>query len=256
MTTATLHLDSPALGGATTYSIILPDPAKVGPGPYSVLLQLHGKSDDHRAWLEKSRLSSHVERMPLIVVMPSGGNFWWSNVTPEGADGSYDLNYEGYLVQDLWAHVNATFPVRAGARWAIGGLSMGGFGAIRLGLKYPDRFCSIFAHSSVIKTTRELEQIFPLISPAQRTDMDCYLWAEKRTREDLPRLGFDCGLDDQLIGDNRRFHAHLERLGLPHTYAEHEGGHTWDYWDLHVHTALAQHCDVLGIAPKQPATNE
>jgi S-formylglutathione hydrolase FrmB len=250
MTIGTLHFDSPALAGPTTYSVILPDPEKAGPGPYPVLLQLHGRYDDHRAWLEKSRLWSYVERLPLIVVMPSGGKFWWSNVTPQGASNSYALDYEDYLVHDLWAHVNATFPVRAGARWAVGGLSMGGFGSIRLGLKHPDHFCSIFAHSSVIPTDGELEQMLPLISPAQRADMDCYRWAGKRTRDDMPRLGFDCGLDDHLLRDNRRFHAHLEHLGLPHTYDEHPGGHNWDYWDVHVRRALAQHCEVLGIAPK------
>ncbi len=197
---------------------------------------------------------SYVERIPLIVVMPSGGNFWWSNVTPVGTtDPDLSLNYENYLVNDLWAHINSTFPVRAGERWAIGGLSMGGFGSVRLGLKYSDRFCSIFAHSSVFPTADELERLVPLISPAARADMDCYRLAEARTPVDLPRLSFDCGVDDFLIGNNRRFHAHLERLGLPHTYAEYAGAHTWDYWDLHIQEALAQHCEVLGIAPRPVA---
>jgi len=51
----------------------------------------------------------------------------------------------------------------------------------------------------------------------------------------------------RLIDSNRRFHAHLERLGLAHTYAEYPGAHTWDYWDTHVQEAIAQHCQVLGI---------
>ncbi|MGA7732097.1 MAG: alpha/beta hydrolase-fold protein [Chloroflexia bacterium] len=250
MTTGTIRIESRALKGPTTYSIIVPDEDKAGPGPYPVLLQLHGRYDDYRAWLDKSRLWSYVERIPIIVVMPSGGNSWWSNISPQGTDDpAYALNYEDYLVHDLWMHVNSTFPVRADARWALGGLSMGGFGAIRLGLKYPDRFCSIFAHSSVIPTAENLEYWLPLISPAARADLDCYRWAATRTSADLPRLGFDCGVDDYLIDDNRRFHTHLDRLGLPHTYSEHAGGHTWDYWDLHVREALVQHCEVLGIAP-------
>lgn len=248
MTTGTMHFDSRALQGATTYSIIVPDADKAGSGPYDVLLQLHGRLDDHRAWLEKSRLWNYVERLPLIVVMPSGGNFWWSNISPHGsAEPEYALNYEDFLVQDLWAHVNATYPVQAEARWAIGGLSMGGFGAIRLGLKHPDRFCSIFAHSSVIPTIDELGEWFHLLSPEARADMDCYRWAVERTPEDLPRLGFDCGVDDHLIEHNRRFHAYLESRGLPHYYAEHAGEHNWDYWDLHIRKALSQHCEVLGI---------
>jgi S-formylglutathione hydrolase FrmB len=250
MPTGTIHFDSRALQGATTYTVFLPDPGKAGPGPYPVLLQLHGRYDDHRAWMEKSRLWSYVERIPLIVVMPSGGNFWWSNISPHGMnDPVYAFNYDDFLMQDLWEHVMVTYPVRTGERWAVGGLSMGGFGALRLGLKYPDRFCSIFAHSSVIPTAMELDEWLPLVTSEARADMDCYRWAERRTPEDLPRLSFDCGVDDWLVDHNRRFHLHLERLGLPHTYAEHAGGHTWDYWDLHVREALVQHCDVLGIAP-------
>ncbi len=253
MATATVRLDSRALRGATTYSLILPDPLKAGPGPYHVLLQLHGMHDDHSAWLEKARLWNYVERLPLIVVLPSGGNFWWSNFRTAPAAGrpgpAFALDYEDYLMADLWPHIQANFPVRPAARWAIGGLSMGGFGAIRLGLKYPAHFCSIFAHSSVLPSAADLADWLPVLAPEARADMDPYRWADARTADDLPRLGFDCGLDDYLLPQNRRFHAHLESRGLPHTYAEHPGAHTWDYWDLHVQQALIQHCQVLGLTP-------
>ena len=252
MATGIINLDSPALRGATTYSIILPDAAVAGPGPYPVLLQLHGMHDDHNAWLQKSRIWVYVERLPLIVVMPSGGNFWWSNLLLDSGSGEagpeFALRYEDYLVRDLWEHVQGTFPARPGAKWAIGGLSMGGFGAIRLGLKHPDRFCSVYGHSSALPNEAEILQRIPLKNREAIEDMDCYLWAKQRTAADLPRLSFDCGTDDYLIQQNRRFHAHLEQLGLPHTYKEYPGGHTWDYWDTHFPEALTQHCDVLGIA--------
>ena len=251
MATGTIHLNSSALEGMTTYSIILPDPAKAERGPYPVLLQLHGAHDDHTAWLEKTRIWVYVERLPLIVVMPSGGNFRWSNLRmgpPPGIDG-LGLNYEDYLVRDLWEHVQGSFPARPGARWAIGGLSMGGFGAIRLGLKHPNRYCSIYAHSSAIHTQSVLAERMPALSPEALADMDCYRWASRRMPADLPRLSFDCGTSDVLLNQNRRFHEHLEGLGLPHTYREYPGGHTWDYWDTHVQEALAQHCEVLGIRP-------
>lgn len=253
MATGTLRMDSRALQGATTYSIILPDPAKAGPGPYPVLLQLHGMHDDHTAWLDKSRLWIYVERLPLIVVMPSGGNFWWSNLRlgqPEEIDpAAFALNYEDYLVRDLREHIEGNFPTRRGVPWAIGGLSMGGFGAVRLGLKYPNLFCSVYAHSSALLSEREFAQRAPILPAATRADMDVYRWAALRTPADLPRLSFDCGLADNLLGQNRYFHAYLEKRGLPHRYAEYPGGHTWDYWDLHVQEALVQHCEVLGIAP-------
>jgi enterochelin esterase-like enzyme len=59
----------------------------------------------------------------------------------------------------------------------------------------------------------------------------------------MPRLAFDCGTDDHLLDQNRRFHAFLDARGIRHTYREHPGGHTWEYWDAHVQEALKQHMD-------------
>src|SRR5947209_5525594 len=181
MATGTIRMDSPALRGATTYSVILPDPEKVGPGPYPVLLQLHGMHDDHMAWLEKSRMWIYVERLPLIVVMPSGGNFWWSNlqIGREGTVGirGMSLNYEDFLVRDLRDHIEGNFPTRRGQPWAVGGLSMGGFGAIKLGLKYPDLFSSVYAHSSPLLSESELANEMALLTPQARAEMDVYALA-------------------------------------------------------------------------------
>jgi enterochelin esterase-like enzyme len=79
--------------------------------------------------------------------------------------------------------------------------------------------------------------------------MDCYRLAEQLDPATMPRLGFDCGTEDDLLGDNRNLHTLLERRKLPHTYNEHPGAHTWDYWDLHVRTALKQHAEVFNIQP-------
>jgi S-formylglutathione hydrolase FrmB len=129
---------------------------------------------------------------------------------------------------------------------AIGGLSMGGYGALRLGLKYPDRFGSIWAHSAGI---RPLDEAF-LAHFDDPDDTSVFHHADRiRGQADLPRLSFDCGVDDSLIEFNRDFHRHLDGIGLPHQYREHPGAHTWDYWDEHVLEALGQHAEVLGIAP-------
>ena len=63
----------------------------------------------------------------------------------------------------------------------------------------------------------------------------------------LPALRIDCGLGDFLLQDNRRFHQHLEKLGIPHEYAEYPGEHNWAYWDTHVQEAIAFFARALGI---------
>ena len=237
----TVECHSPALARAVTYTALVPD---VGTPPFAVLYQLHGASDDHRAWLYKSNLLRVVEGLPLVVVMPSGENGYYVDVPPLRA-------LEQLVVHDIPAHLTRAFRVRQG-RAAIGGLSMGGYGAIRLGLKHPDRYASIFAHSSRLPARRELPTLAWThgSDAAGCDDLDVDWLAERVDRATMPALAFDCGVDDHLIGDSRRFHARLEALGVPHAYAEHAGAHTWDYWDRHLAEAIAHHARVLGIEPQ------
>jgi len=213
----TVEHHAPALDRTVAYTALVPDR---GTPPFAVLYQLHGASDDHRAWLYKSSLLRYVDGLPLLVVLPSGENSYY--VGP----------WEKLVVDDLAAHVARTFRVRPG-RAAIGGLSMGGYGAIRLGLLHPDRYASIFAHSSRL--------------PQGDGDGDVGVVAGRVDRATMPALAFDCGVDDHLIEDSRRFHARLDALGLPHQYREHAGAHTWDYWDEHVREAIAWHTRVLDL---------
>jgi S-formylglutathione hydrolase FrmB len=255
MAVATIQFKSPALERDATYIALIPDPAIVGPGPYPALVQLHGYTDDQTAWLYKSRLWEHAELYPMIVILPATHNGWWSNLGRPN-------NWEDYVVRDLIGHVQATLPVKPGP-WAIGGLSMGGFGALRLGLKHPRVFNSIWAHSSAIFDPAKTEPIPFIWDDPQLTDqaraaykveLSCYHWAEQLDKAGAPRISFDCGVDDFLIEHNRSFHTHLEQLGIPHTYNEHPGAHTWEYWDTHVVSALAQHAEVFGITKAKPPT--
>ncbi len=229
----TVECHAPALDRAVTYTALIPES---GTPPFAVLYQLHGALDDHRAWLYKSNLLRFIEGLPLIVVLPSGEN------------GYYVGAFEELLVYDLPAHVSRTFRVGEG-RAAIGGLSMGGYGAIRLGLKYPDRYASIFAHSSRLPARAELPALAwaRVRDAGALDDRDVDALAARADGRTLPALAFDCGVDDPLLADNRRFHARLEELGLPHVYQEHPGAHTWDYWDRHVQEAIAHHARALGL---------
>ena len=239
MSVLTVRFTSEALAKQTSFNVIHPDE---GEGPFPVLMQLHGYSDDSFSWLYNSNLVRHAGEYPLIVVLPDGGTARYLNLPVHDRYGPQ--RYEDLVMRDIPAQVERMFHLRPGS-WAIGGLSMGGYGALRLGMKHPEMFASIWAHSSAF-------HIDHLVDPAlvqDAADADVLVHAEQIARRaDLPTIAFDCGVDDEgLIDHNRALHARMDALEIPHHYAEHPGGHTWDYWDEHVREALAQHARVLGL---------
>lgn len=238
MVLATVQFMSKSLWRLATYTVLLPDEPTTHSGPYPVLYQLHGGNEDHTAWLHQSSLGRYTRGLPLIVVLPDGGQSRWAN------DGQPFSHYEDFLMEDLADHIVKTFHATTN-NWAIGGNSMGGFGAVRLGLKYPHRFSSVWAHSGIYPTADNLPEHWYWSGKAE--DLDCYTLAAQSDPSTMPRLSFDCGIDDHLLDSNRRFHAYLEERAIPHTYQEHSGGHDWRYWDAHMQEALRQHADVLKL---------
>ncbi len=240
-----VNYTSPSLGKMAVMNVVMPEPGGE-PGPYPVFYLLHGFSDDQSAWMRRTSIERYASEYPLIVVMPDGGRGFYT-------DAAEGFAYESALVKDVLGFVDATFPTRAerGGR-AIGGLSMGGYGAMKLGLKYPDLFCSVNSHSGALgfatykDPNEEFQRIFGP-NPAGGEN-DAYALAERLERDRMPALLIDCGTEDFLLDDNRDFHVHLERLGLRHDYHEYPGSHDWAYWDQHVQAALRFHAHRLGIA--------
>ena len=238
MSIAKVQFKSEAMGRQVYYNVLLPDE---GEGPFPVLMQLHGLGDSCDSWIQRSNLSRHVADLPMIVVLPDGASSGYVNW--KSAERLHKNRYEDLLMNDIPDHLRRHFNVAEG-KWAIGGLSMGGYGAMRLGLKYPERFSSIWAHSSAFHIDRVLD---PALVENQE-DGSVYRHADAVAgRADMPVISFDCGVEDELLEHNRRFHEHLQSLNIEHRYAEHEGAHTWDYWDEHIVEALAQHARVLGL---------
>lgn len=242
MSVLTVRFHSLALGKKTSFNVIHPD---VGEGPFPVLMQLHGYSDDSFSWIYNSNLVRHVADLPLIVVLPDGGTSRYVNMARHERFGLQ--RYEDLLVNDIPAEVRRLFNVRPG-QWAIGGLSMGGQGALRIGMKHSEQFGSIWAHSSGLLQP-DPEWLAMLDDP---NDANCFVQAERLKRrvdagEVLPAIAFDCGVDDFTIEGNRALHEHMDKIGLMHTYLEYPGAHTWEYWDDHVQQAIAQHAEVLAI---------
>jgi len=246
MAFAAIQFYSPVLQKAVSMNVILPEQG--GPGPFPVYYLLHGLSDDHSIWSRRTRLEWYVRDWPLIVVMPDGGRSFYCDAVEGPA-------YETYFLEDVIGFVDRTFhTLAARAGRVIGGLSMGGYGAMKLALKFPDHFCSVVGHSGCYAIARRTprEELGPELlrifgpNPAGGKD-DVFILAENVDRAKLPAIRFDCGLEDFLLDDNRAFHAHLKQLGIPHEYEEFPGEHTWTYWDEHVPEALTFHARALGL---------
>ena len=247
-----VHWSSTVLAKKVGTYVILPEPSVVQP-PFATFYLLHGLSDDYTVWLRRTRIEWYVRELPLMVVMPDGyRGFYTAN-----ADGH---DYARYVADELVEFVERNFPAqRSREGRCVGGLSMGGYGALRLALGYPDRFASANSHSgAVLHGHRNAPRPDGPLSPAEfrrifgehpeGSDHDLLELARRAAAAgSLPRILLDCGTEDFLIEDNRAFHRALRQLNVPHEYREFPGAHDWDYWDRHVRDALAFHAHALSL---------
>lgn len=249
MAFATINYHSRSLQKASSFNIVFPDDPSI-PRPWSVYYLLHGLSDDHTIWMRRTSIERYVAGLPLVVVMPDGGRGWYTNAKEGYA-------HEDDLINDVVGLIDRTFPVKAErAGRAIGGLSMGGFGAVKIGLKHHDMFASVNSHSgalafphSDVKNARSVSPEFTRVFGENPTGgpEDPFAIVEKIDHGRVPAMRIDCGTEDFLIQHNRDFHAHLTKLHIPHEYQEYPGEHNWVYWDQHVQEAIAFHAKNLRL---------
>lgn len=253
MAFARINYHSRSLQKASSVSVVFPDDPGT-PRPWWAFYLLHGLSDDDTIWMRRTSIERYVAGLPLVVVMPDGGRGWYTNAQIGSA-------YEDDLMKDVVGLIDRTFPVRAERSGrAIGGLSMGGYGAVKLGLKHHETFGSINSHSGALGMLREdwsadprrkdlapeLERIFGRAHKGGPEDP--FALVEKVDHGRIPPMRIDCGKDDFLIEQNRAFHRHLESMHIPHEYEEFPGEHNWPYWDQHVQEAIAFHVRNLKIS--------
>jgi len=233
MAFATVNFKAEALGKQSAVQVIVPEAA---PGPFPVLYLLHGLSDNHTTWNLRVPVEAMVGDRPLMVVMPDGGrSFYCNNPAPGGGQ------YEDYIAEDLIGFIDRTFPTIAGREGrALAGNSMGGYGAAMLAMRHAEMFCAAVSHSGAMYFAHEgrpieHDYVSALVGALSSDGYDLFKLAERRRPTgERPALRIDCGTDDFLLESNRDFHRHLDALGIAHEYAEHGGGHDWDYWREHL----------------------
>ncbi|MBI1177603.1 esterase family protein [bacterium] len=244
---------SPALKQRADITLFVPKQA-ANSNDLPLIILMHGVYGSHWAWALKGGAHRTAQRMidhgtipPMVIAMPSDG-LWGdgSCYVPHGvAEAQRELrstnpDFEKWIVEDVPAAAREAVPsVTNRSPQFIAGLSMGGFGALRIGAKYPEMFRAISGHSSATHF-EQLEKAIeePLASygcaAANRSALETIL----QNRDRLPPLRFDCGVDDFLIELNRSLHTALEEEGVPHIYEEFPGAHTWPYWEKHLEETL------------------
>jgi S-formylglutathione hydrolase FrmB len=243
-----LHWHSEVLRKQTTTWVLLPDR---GTPPFAVFYLLHGLSDDHTFWVRQTRIEAFAAPWPMIIVMPDGGRGFYTNhaAGPQWAT---------HIAEELPAMIERTFPANTTREGrCIGGLSMGGYGALRLALGYPDRYISANSHSGALlgptlsRNVVSMDEYHQMFGPAfEGSEHDLIVLARraKAAGVTLPALRIDCGIEDHLLEANRQVHRGLLELGVEHEFADqNSGGHTWEYWNLHISEALAFHARLIGI---------
>ncbi len=230
--------------------VILPLAGWSGAAPaqgdgHPTLYLLHGLSDDHTIWQRRTSIERYVDGLDLAVVMPAvhrsyytdmvAGYHYWTFISEE-------VPYVAHSLFHLSQRREDTF---------VAGLSMGGYGAFKLALTFPERYCAAASLSGALDVDRmvrdpqtdwldEAPAIFGDLAGVKGSPNDLFYLAKKlaASRGPKPRLYQWCGTEDFLYKDNVRFQERAQKLGLALDYSETPGTHAWKYWDQQIQAVI------------------
>jgi len=249
------HFFSETLGLTCAAHVILPQATtlQIGMGggvrreKYPTLYLLHGLSDDHTIWTRRTSIERYAAERNIAVVMPAVARSFYQDM----ASGP---KYWTFLSEELPALCRHYFPLsEAREDNFAAGLSMGGYGALRLALARPDKFAAAASLSGALDLARRLREVGKpfaridrqewtgIFGPELKAPSNANLWllaSQVAAAGPRPALYLACGTEDELISDTRTFHEQLEALGLPVTYHEDPGLHEWGYWDAQIQRVL------------------
>lgn len=208
------------------------------------LYLLHGMSDDHSIWLRRTSIERYAAEKGLAVVMPAGDLSFYTDM-------AYGENYFTFISEELPAICRSMFPMMSPRRedTFVAGLSMGGYGALKCGLRAYHTFSWAAGLSSATDVVGERKSgkrhtglWLDILGddPEEMAFNDLFAAAEDYAKEAHPpiHLYMWCGTEDFLYQSNLRFRDHVRQLGLDLTYEECPGDHRWQYWDDKIQRVL------------------
>ena len=248
---------SQSLGRDVRYRVLLPRNYQGG-GPFPVLYLLHGLYGDYLNWDTRTGLETYARNLSLLIVMPDAGDSWYTNSATVPND-----KYENYIVQDLIRKIDTNYhTIRDRHKRSIAGLSMGGYGAIKLALKYPDLFAFAGSLSGALNAAQTLEverpefrakllEVFGGSQNRVRSENDVFQMLKPSASSNYPYFYLACGTSDSFLMVNRAFVEKLAAAKMVYEYHETPGGHTWQYWDEAVQPLLEAAKKVMAGPPKK-----
>ena len=249
----------PSSIGEAGVAVYLPAGYAASKTDYPVLYLLHGSGDDEVGWLTKGKAKAILDSLitnqlcqPMIVVMPNGyleqtGKHYPAE-TRLWMESTFEENFS-QLITWTEAHFRTLTDKQ---HRAIAGLSMGGYGAMKVALTYPERYDACISLSGAMDVTlrgkkynfTEYQSIFGYNMESSLelagSEHDLFALAQKNKANNavFPKLYMWCGTEDFLLDMNNAFDQHLSNLEIPHEFRTSEGNHRWAYWDPHIEKAL------------------
>ncbi|MBD8496995.1 alpha/beta hydrolase [Paenibacillus arenosi] len=239
---------SETLGMSTNIQVMLPQHSALRAsrdGKLPVLYLLHGLGADHTEWGRHSSIERLAEEKGIALVMPSVGRSYYTDMK-KGAP------YFTYLSEELPAVARSLFPLSERREDNfVAGISMGGYGAFKLGLSFPERYAAAASLSGGLDIVSrvngpnsflpfEVECIFGNIAELKGSENDLFVLASRlaASQQQPPHLYQCCGTGDFLYQDNLIFRNHAIAVGLTITYEEEPGEHEWGYWERKIKRVL------------------
>ncbi|HEY9188630.1 MAG TPA: alpha/beta hydrolase family protein [Ignavibacteria bacterium] len=243
-TVVTDSIYSQSLKSYSKFNVILPPNYYLNTDErFIVIYLLHGYTGDFNDWVSRTNVAKYATNYNFIIVTPDAKNSWYVN-----AINKKNSNYEDYIIKELIPHIGKIYralDTRHGR--VIAGLSMGGYGALRLALKYPNTFFYSGAFSGAfhilsaitnLKDTKsnlikDAIEIFGDKEGDFWNDCDIFKLIDKSNNLVLPYIYLSCGKDDvyELFDSNRKVAEALQKKKIMYEYHELPGSHNWVYWD-------------------------
>jgi S-formylglutathione hydrolase FrmB len=254
----TLQFKSELIGKILPYDTLLPRDYFKSNKRYPVLYLLHGLFGHHDDWITRTNLAECAALYDLIIITPEGNDSWYIDSATVPSD-----KYESYILRELIPDVDARYrTIKDRRARGVAGLSMGGYGALKYGLKHPDYFAFAGSLSGALDPATRTDQhpgfVWDILRPSiisafgspnsdARQANDLHQIARNLTAANiasLPYLYFDCGLDDGFLPTNRELAEIFIAKKIPHQYRQLPGGHNWGYWDRQVREVLRVYADL------------